>query len=177
MDYELLRAEGIRHLEELASHIWTDFNAHDPGITILEVLCYAITDLGYRANLPIADLLASPNADKSFFAPLDMLSNRAFTANDYRKLFIDVNAVKNAWVYKHYSSPIADEPPHLNGLYLLLVELRDGETASEKLKKKSKKSYATVTTPTVIYAKTWRGFLSSAIVRFVSVWTWNWTLL
>ena len=50
MDYEQLRVEGIQHLEDLATFIWTDFNVHDPGITILEVLCYAITDLGYRAN-------------------------------------------------------------------------------------------------------------------------------
>ena len=27
---------------------WTDNNVHDPGTTVLEVLCYAITDLQYR---------------------------------------------------------------------------------------------------------------------------------
>ena len=46
MDYAFLRAEGIRYLERLASQQWTDFNAHDPGITILEQFCYALTDLG-----------------------------------------------------------------------------------------------------------------------------------
>jgi hypothetical protein len=29
---------------------WTDTNEHDPGITVLEVLCYAITDLQYRSD-------------------------------------------------------------------------------------------------------------------------------
>ncbi|MCP4658446.1 MAG: hypothetical protein GY856_23780, partial [bacterium] len=48
MDYTSLRQEGIRHLERMAGGRWTDFNVHDPGITILEQLCYALTDLGYR---------------------------------------------------------------------------------------------------------------------------------
>ena len=46
LDYGTLRQQGIRYLERLAGKAWTDFNAHDPGITILEQLCYAITDLG-----------------------------------------------------------------------------------------------------------------------------------
>ena len=33
MDYGFLRLEGIRHLERMAGGLWTDFNAHDPGIT------------------------------------------------------------------------------------------------------------------------------------------------
>ena len=111
MDYVRLREEGIQHLEELASEIWTDFNAHDPGITILEVLCYAITDIGYRANLPIEDLLKSePGVQKdSFFKPIEILPNCPVTATDYRKLIIDVEGVKNAWIYKSYSQ----EPPFI----------------------------------------------------------------
>ena len=27
---------------------WTDHNTHDPGITVLEALCYVLTDLQYR---------------------------------------------------------------------------------------------------------------------------------
>ncbi len=102
MDYERLREEGIRHLERLATDIWTDFNAHDPGITILEVLCYAITDLGYRANLPIEDLLASENGDLSdtFYHTDQVLHCHPTTATDYRKLLIDLEGVKNAWLEK-----------------------------------------------------------------------------
>ena len=43
---------------------WTDYNYHDPGVTILEQLCYALTDLGYRANFRIEDLLQI-NSDHS----------------------------------------------------------------------------------------------------------------
>ncbi len=46
LDFNRLRETGIKHLEELGSDLWTDFNLHDPGITILETLVYALTDLG-----------------------------------------------------------------------------------------------------------------------------------
>ena len=47
-DYRLLRAQGMDYIQCLSSKVWTDHNLHDPGITTLEVLCYALTDLAYR---------------------------------------------------------------------------------------------------------------------------------
>src|SRR5690242_20401895 len=63
-DYELLRQKGLEYIQQLGSKLWTDYNIHDPGITLLEVLCYALTDLGYRTSLDVKDLLAlsSPEA-------------------------------------------------------------------------------------------------------------------
>ncbi|MBP1650009.1 MAG: hypothetical protein H6Q26_166, partial [Bacteroidetes bacterium] len=52
LDFTRLRSEGIGYLAQLSGKIWTDHNVHDPGITILETLCYALLDLGYRTNLP-----------------------------------------------------------------------------------------------------------------------------
>src|SRR5436853_520498 len=97
MDWQFLRQEGIKHIERLSSAIWTDFNLHDPGITILEVLCYAITDLGYRANLDPADLFAAPG-DNAFFTAARILPCDPVTAIDLRKVLIDITGVKNAWV-------------------------------------------------------------------------------
>src|ERR1017187_2729901 len=57
-DYAFLRQSGLKYIEELGNRLWTDYNEHDPGITILEALCYAITELGYRTDLPMQDLLA-----------------------------------------------------------------------------------------------------------------------
>ncbi len=57
-DYHRLRREGLRHIEQLSSDLWTDYNSHDPGITLLELLCYAITDLGWRTRHDVPDLLA-----------------------------------------------------------------------------------------------------------------------
>src|SRR3954452_4711574 len=96
MDYAALRAAGIRQLERLAGPQWTDFNTHDPGITILEQLCYAITDLGYRTAYPMPELLAG--GDPWLPGPEDILTTDPVTADDVRKLAIDIAGVGNAWV-------------------------------------------------------------------------------
>lgn len=101
MDFARLRREGIRHIERMGSGIWTDYNAHDPGITILEVLCYALTDLGHRTNLPPADLFAPNPAEtgrKPYFTAAEILPNEPITARDIRKILIDLPGIHNAWV-------------------------------------------------------------------------------
>jgi len=65
-DYNFLRREGIRHIEKLAGDVWTDYNTHDPGITLLENLCYAITDLAYRTGFDMKDLLAKKDANNRY---------------------------------------------------------------------------------------------------------------
>lgn len=146
MDYASLRREGIRLLERMAGQKWTDFNAHDPGITILEQLCYALTDLGYRAGHAIPDLLAEGGSDPyaNLHSPSEILTSRPVTLADLRRLVIDVEGVKNAWVEliqassptlyyhpdKNELSVLAAPPPppppaeqvSLLGLYRVLIE-------------------------------------------------------
>jgi len=103
MDYAFLREEGLKHIQKLAGEIWTDYNIHDPGITILEMLCYAITDLGYRTNNDIKDILASQTGENSektrdFFIASEILPNNPLTIEDYRKLIIDFDGIKNGWM-------------------------------------------------------------------------------
>lgn len=102
LDFLFLKQKGIEYIEKFGSKIWTDYNSHDPGITLLEMLAYAITDLGLRINLPIEDLL-STEANKSpfeeqFIKVEQILPTKPVTALDYRKLFIDIDGVKNAWL-------------------------------------------------------------------------------
>jgi hypothetical protein len=142
MDYAALRQEGIRQLERLAGGQWTDYNAHDPGITILEQLCYALTDLGYRTAYEIPDLLAEDGGDPyhSLHPPAEILTCRPVTPADLRRLVLDVDGVKNAWVepleqdalplYYHPDrnelsmspDPPPSEPVKLKGLYRVLIE-------------------------------------------------------
>lgn len=124
MDYELLRTEAISYIQRIGGKIWTDYNSHDPGITILEVLCYAITDLGYRSNFPIQDLLAdeSGSLKNQFFPASKILPSTPVTINDYRKFLMDVEVVdeddlecpragiKNAWMIIRDSNEIAIYP-------------------------------------------------------------------
>ncbi|MFV0436028.1 MAG: hypothetical protein ACK5PS_01345 [Desulfopila sp.] len=105
-DYYRLRREGIGFLAEMASPYWTDFNTHDPGVTILESLCYAITDLSYRLDWPIGDLLtpavtaegASPFPGQAFFTAREILTVNPLTTDDFRLLLIDLAGVRNAWL-------------------------------------------------------------------------------
>lgn len=105
LDFFYLRKKGIEYIEQLGGKLWTDFNSHDPGITMLEMLCYAISDLGMRLNLPIENILASSQNDKGlasqFFKASEVLPTSPVTALDYRKLFIDIDGVKNCWPAKH----------------------------------------------------------------------------
>jgi len=106
-DYYRLRREGIGHIEQMGSRQWTDYNTHDPGITILEALCYAITDLAYRTGQDIRNILtkAEPPADKknpypdqALFTAREILTVNPWTVNDFRKLLIDAEGVRNAWL-------------------------------------------------------------------------------
>jgi hypothetical protein len=102
LDYAALRKEGMSQLERLAGSEWTDFNPHDPGITILEQYCYALTELAYRCDFSLPDLLSRDGKDPygSLFSPALILSSRPVTLVDLRKLAIDVPGIKNAWIEK-----------------------------------------------------------------------------
>ena len=148
MDYTSLRAEGLAYLQNIASDIWTDYNDHDPGVTILEALVYAITDLGARANKPIEDLLVTkqqPAGEKDFFSAEEILPSNAITLSDYRKILIDLDAIRNAWLFKSTSSEqqiylnrttkkltydTGDSLP-LNGLYNVLLEFEEDDVLGD----------------------------------------------
>jgi hypothetical protein len=106
-DFYELRREGIGHIEDTGSGRWTDYNTHDPGITILEAVAYAITELAYRTDFTVADILASaspsaqpdqPYPGQAFYSARTILTVNPTTADDFRRLLIDVDAVRNAWV-------------------------------------------------------------------------------
>ncbi len=148
LDYEFLRKKGQEYIEQLSGNIWTDYNKHDPGITILEMLSYAITDLGLRLDMPLENILAPE--DKSaqkiqdqFFLAADILPTKPVNELDYRKLFIDLDGVKNCWLkaydktvyvdckndklsynYEDFSSTHPDFKKEfkLKGLYSIIVD-------------------------------------------------------
>lgn len=106
LDFNFLKKEGIKHIEKLGSALWTDYNVHDPGITMLEMLCYAITDLSQRIEIPIESLLASQEDNfkkmhEQFLSAVEILPIRPVSELDYRNLFTHIKGVKNAWIKKH----------------------------------------------------------------------------
>ena len=148
MQYDTLREIGIQRIQELAGALWTDYNTHDPGVTILEAISYILTDIGYRINYDIKDLLAQKlgGADyydiKNFYTACEILPVCPVTFNDYRKLMIDVEiqeetedglefyGVKNAWILK---SDVAEHPIYVNHKKSLLsLDPVPGVTTQDK---------------------------------------------
>lgn len=154
-DYEGLRRTGLSYIQQFSGSVWTDYNLHDPGITILELLCYALTDLAYRTSFPVADLLTTEGKDGpdkgDFFSARKILTSHPITINDYRKLILDrVPGVRNIWfetlnntdyiptiyfdkklVTTTLSAPPAGHPfevLQLKGLYIVKLDVEDFET-------------------------------------------------
>lgn len=103
-DYASLRELGLARVQALSSKIWTDHNSHDPGITILEALAYAITDLGYRIGFPTEDLLTRPDgligpaSETGLFPAHEALTCAPLTIADHRQVLLRVRDVHNAWL-------------------------------------------------------------------------------
>ncbi|MDX1998894.1 MAG: hypothetical protein SF066_14350, partial [Thermoanaerobaculia bacterium] len=104
LEYAALKKRGTELVQELSGNLWTDYNESDPGVTTLEQLCYALTDLSYRARLPVADLLVrSPDGAidgrrQALYSAKRIFPNEPLTIDDYRKLLVDrLPEVANAW--------------------------------------------------------------------------------
>jgi hypothetical protein len=146
LDYAALVREGIDLLERLSGDRWTDFNSHDPGITLLEAACYGLTDLGFRIFHELPDLLADGGRPPpTLFSPAEVLTGHAVTLTDLRKLVLDVPGVRNVWIEPATgtgltaqpgdriwtltagiattpATPLSGRPVTLSGLYRVLIE-------------------------------------------------------
>lgn len=134
-DFNLLLAQAIEIVQRLTGQTWTDYNLHDPGITILEQICYAITDLVYRTDFPIEDLLTDSNgninrAKHAFFDKEEVLTCNPITINDLRKVILDkfdeLDNVMLIPIKSNHSSK------YIKGLYKIILQLNKIE--SDKIK-------------------------------------------
>lgn len=134
-NYRELLNRGLDYCQHLGGDLWTDYNEHDPGVTILEQLCYALTDLSYRTDFDIADILAVPPGARQPEQPLytgdRILPCNALTTADYRKLLYDrIRGLKNAWLV-----PVKDHHLGIAGLYRILVEVREEVTDESEMER------------------------------------------
>jgi len=103
-NYGFLRETGLKRIQELSGAIWTDHNAHDPGITMLEALAYAVTDLGYRTDFKTVDLLTRPDgtlgpaSETGLYPAHQALTCSPLTISDHRQVLLRVRDVRNAWL-------------------------------------------------------------------------------
>lgn len=132
LDYYALRKQGVQYLQELCGTVWTDYNEHDPGITILEQYCYALTSLSYLAETPLQDLLCDAQTGlidtrrQALFLPKQIYPVNPWTVDDYRRLLLDrVSRIGNVWLSPsgpgRQSAAQESGGPAMEGLYEVLL--------------------------------------------------------
>jgi hypothetical protein len=141
-NYALLKAAGVDRVQELAGDIWTDYNQHDPGITILEQLCYALTELAYKSNMSMDDLLYAKRQvpfdpkDNAFFPAFKVFPCSPLNIIDYRRLLIDqlYPDVRNAWLVPLESGAFG---VNMSGLFQVNLQLNDNSPEKRQQAKES----------------------------------------
>lgn len=134
--YRRLQQQSIERLQALSGELWTDYNAHDPGVTMTDLLNYALSELDYRLRFSIPDYLTAgvfQPARYGLFSPLEVFPTAPVTVTDYRKLLIDaVEEIANLWIYP------SEEEGRSAGWYDILVELVPGVRWGEREKVEKK---------------------------------------
>ncbi|MCP1489813.1 hypothetical protein J3D48_006223 [Pseudomonas fluorescens] len=95
--FDQLWQQALSDLGYYARSSWSDTADHDPGVTLLQGLSYAVSDLAYRHTLPLTDLLTpeQQNGDGLFpasFGPHQTLTGAPVTADDYRRAILDLRS-------------------------------------------------------------------------------------
>jgi hypothetical protein len=124
-DFKSLKGEALAYIQAYTGTEWTNLNPSDPGITILDQLCFALTELGYCNDFSISDILTKPNGEmhveNQFYLPEDILTTAPVTIIDYRKYLIDgVAAVNNAVIVS-----AINDVSIINGVYKVYLLIDD----------------------------------------------------
>lgn len=89
--YQLLQNQKLDMLQQLSGNIWTDFNVHDPGVTIADIVNYALYELHYIFQLPLESFLSLEKEtdfqEKGLFSTDYIFNDSIVTVNDYERLF------------------------------------------------------------------------------------------
>src|SRR5476651_1395553 len=137
-DFEMLKDRGLSYIQDHMGNEWNNLNPSDPGITILDQLVYALTELGYCNDFSIADILTGLNGKlqikDQFYLPEEILSTSPVTIDDYVKYLVDgVEGIDNALILPYTDPDTA--PSEFNKFYrvYLLVDLRVPPAAVDDL--------------------------------------------
>ena len=91
--YTSLQEQTLETAQRLSGRVWTDYNPHDPGVTLGEAANYALTELDYKLGFPLVDYLAEAGVPFDFgrfglFPASEVLAPSVVTVDDYRRLFL-----------------------------------------------------------------------------------------
>lgn len=91
--YADLQKRTLDELQHLSGSVWTDYNPHDPGVTIADIANYALTELAYKMGFDLEDYLTGSNGSYlvekyGLFTDEEVYPVSAVTEDDYRKLIL-----------------------------------------------------------------------------------------
>ncbi|MEP5341097.1 MAG: hypothetical protein ABJL44_10895 [Algibacter sp.] len=132
VNFEMLKEKGLAYIQRHNKGTWTNLNPSDPGVTILDQLCFAFTELGYCNNFPIKDILTNVKGEleieNQFYLPEDILTTSPITIEDFRKYLIDrVKGIKNVQII-----PVKTSIEITNGVYNVFISI-DSKIADEDI--------------------------------------------
>ena len=132
--YGDLRARAIALAQAASGQLWTDYNLHDPGVTLLESLCYALTEGVFGAQADVADLLTAPDGRihyrrHALHAAEDVLPCRPTTELDLLRYLLDrVPAVRQLRLHMTDVHGQADGRSGVaGGLWQMALRVTDGD--------------------------------------------------
>lgn len=119
--YTQLQKRALKDVQSLAGELWTDYNEHDPGVTILDILNYALLETDYRLRFEWQDYLSVPHGGfmpetHALFAPSSVFTVNPVTVTDYRKLLVSaIEGLSDVQVATHKESGVYDFLLDVNG--------------------------------------------------------------
>ena len=133
--YLRLQRETLEKVQQLSGKVWTDFNIHDPGVTLADIANYVLVETDYKFGFGTVDYLTMENGEFcpsrfGLFPPDEVYTTAPVTTEDYRRLFFShIAELENVWV----------ECDATTGGYTVKVALspfdeNDGKTAVKQIK-------------------------------------------
>lgn len=132
LGFDALREQAIALAQAASGQLWTDYNLHDPGVTLLEAFCFALSEDVYANRQEVLPLLGLPEdgpvpaaalARHALFSRNEALPSRPLTEADYQRWLFDL------WPDKRHLRLQAqrDTQQRANGLWRLSRLCRERE--------------------------------------------------
>ncbi len=113
LHFDELRAKAINAAQAASGKIWTDYNLHDPGVTLLEQTTFALTEIAFQADHAPRDLLTGADGtfdtDKlALFDADQVLPGRPVTTADMASCLSELSDLERVFVFETATKGLID---------------------------------------------------------------------
>lgn len=135
--FQTLRGVAIEAAQAASGDVWTDYNIHDPGVTLLEQTCFALSEASFRAQHPVPDLLTNHKGELDydslgFFLPAHTLPGNPVTMLDLSAELAESGPVARALLKPGQRDGLID-------VLLIPAQVRGGQ-AEDEINEKAEKA-------------------------------------